>query len=76
MSLLIVLEIALKSALIAGAALVLLAGVKRSPAAQRAFVAHVGLALALMAPVWVLFGTAPRTHWPMDRTPAPSRKRR
>ena len=56
MSLLIVVEIALKSALIAGGALALLAVLNRSPAAQRALLSHAGLAHALMTTVWVLFG--------------------
>src|SRR5262245_20237480 len=71
MSLLIVVEIVLKSALIAGAALALLAALKRLPAAQRAFVAHVGLALALMTPVWMLFGPRLELTGPWSRTPAP-----
>ncbi len=71
MSLLIVLEIALKSALIAGAALALLTALKRLPAAQRAFVAHVGLALALVTPVWVLLGPRLELTGPWSRTPAP-----
>ena len=66
----IALEIALKSALIAGAALALLAVLKRLPAAQRAFVAHVGLALALMTPIWVLFGPRLEMTGPWSRTPA------
>ena len=71
MTLAIVLEIALKSALIAGAALALLAALKRLPAAQRAFVAHVGLALALMTPLWVLFGPRLEMTGFWSRTPAP-----
>jgi bla regulator protein BlaR1 len=72
MTLAIVLEIALKSALIAGAALALLAVLKRLPAAQRAFVAHVGLALALMTPLWVLFGPRLEMTGFWSRTPAPA----
>lgn len=71
MTLALVLEIALKSALIAGAALALLAMLKRLPAAQRAFVAHVGLALALMTPLWVLFGPRLEMTGFWSRTPAP-----
>jgi bla regulator protein BlaR1 len=67
----LVLEIALKSALMAGAALALLAVLKRLPAAQRAFVAHVGLALALMTPLWVLFGPRLEMTGFWSRTPAP-----
>jgi beta-lactamase regulating signal transducer with metallopeptidase domain len=67
----IALEIALKSALIAGAALALLAVLKRLPAAQRAFVAHIGLALALMTPIWVLFGPRLEMTGPWSRAPAP-----
>jgi bla regulator protein blaR1 len=70
MTLALVLEIALKSALIAGAALALLAALKRLPAAQRAFVAHVGLALALMTPLWVLFGPRLEMTGPWSRTPS------
>jgi len=70
MTLLIVLEIAVKSALIAGAALALLALLKRLPAAQRAFVAHVGLALALMTPIWVLFGPRLEMTGFWSRTPS------
>ena len=71
MTLAIVLEIALKSALIAGAALALLAVLKRLPAAQRAFVAHVGLAIALMTPLWVLFGPRLEMTGFWSRTPEP-----
>jgi beta-lactamase regulating signal transducer with metallopeptidase domain len=67
----LVLEIALKSALISGAALALLAVLKRLPAAQRAFVAHVGLTLALMAPLWVLFGPRLEMTGFWSRTPEP-----
>jgi bla regulator protein blaR1 len=70
MTLALVLEIALKSALIAGAALAVLAALKRLPAAQRAFVAHAGLALALMTPLWVLFGPRLEMTGPWSRTPA------
>jgi bla regulator protein blaR1 len=71
MTLALVLEVALKSALIAGGALALLAVLKRLPAAQRAFVAHVGLALALMTPIWMLFGPRLEMTGPWSRTPAP-----
>ena len=71
MTLDLVLEIALKSALIAGAALALLAVLKRLPAAQRAFVAHAGLALALLTPLWVLFGPRLEMTGFWSRTPAP-----
>lgn len=71
MSLLIVLEIALKSALISGVALALLGALKRLAAAQRAFIAHAGLALALMTPLWVLFGPRLELTGPWSRTPEP-----
>lgn len=72
MVLAIVLEVALKSALIAGIALALLAMIKRLPAAQRAFVAHVALALALITPLWVLFGPRLEMTGFWSRTPAPA----
>jgi beta-lactamase regulating signal transducer with metallopeptidase domain len=52
----LVLEAAWKSVLISGAALLLLALLKRRSAAERACVAHFGMAAVLLLPVMVVFG--------------------
>jgi beta-lactamase regulating signal transducer with metallopeptidase domain len=78
----VLIEIALKSVLVAGLALGLLALMKHRSAAERSWVAHIGLlALVIMAfaplvlPAWnieapALFGSAPATEVPVA-TPAP-----
>lgn len=56
----LLLELACKSAVVAATALFLLALLKRRSAAERAFVAHAGLALILLLPIVSL--AAPRWH--------------
>ena len=51
----VLIEILLKSSLVAGVALVLVMRLKSLPAAKRAWIAHLGLLLALLMPVLVLF---------------------
>jgi beta-lactamase regulating signal transducer with metallopeptidase domain len=64
----LLIEIALKSALIAGVALLLVTRFRNLAAAQRAWLAHMGLLLTLATPVFVIFG--PNLELVMPWSPA------
>jgi hypothetical protein len=68
MSVELLMEIALKSGVTAGAALLLVTRLKSLPASQRAWIAHIGLLLTLLMPVLVLAGPELALSGPWSRT--------
>lgn len=68
MSVEVLMEIVLKSGLVAGAALLLVIRLKGLPASQRAWIAHIGLLLTLLMPVLVLAGPDLALSGPWSRT--------
>ncbi|GAM99011.1 regulatory sensor-transducer of BlaR1/MecR1 family [alpha proteobacterium U9-1i] len=63
----LILEIALKSALVSALALALVMALRNLPAAQRAWIAHLGLALSLAMPLIVLLGPKLEMTGPWSR---------
>ncbi len=68
MSVDVLMEMALKSGLVAGAALFLVIRLKGLPASQRAWIAHIGLLLTLLMPLFVLAGPELQISGPWSRT--------
>lgn len=68
MSVDVLVEIALKSGLVAAGALLLVTQLKGLPASQRAWIAHIGLLLTLLMPLFVLAGPDLQISGPWSRT--------
>lgn len=63
----LVIEIAIKSAFVSALALALVTLLRKSPAAQRALIAHLGLGLSLLTPIFALWGPKLEMTGPWSR---------